>query len=69
MTWNQTLEDREIKSELKFVWWPVRCAISNQIIWLRHAYRVIEIDWRSYWSRRRWHLPTYHITWTLRGRT
>jgi hypothetical protein len=56
--------------QLKFVWWPKRCSLSNRWIWpLSHAYKGTAI-WQGPGPDAVevvWHDDVEHLVWLLKG--
>ncbi len=54
--------------ELKFCWWPQRCEITDQRLWLCLAYRGTAM-WTGPGDpvyEFRYHTPTEHLIWQLK---
>ena len=56
--------------ERKFAWWPVRCSISNKVLWLTFAYRQY-LKWREdmfirYAGTKTWHDVQEHTIYLLK---
>jgi hypothetical protein len=56
--------------QLKFVYWPRRCSLSNQWIWpLSHAYQGTAV-WHGPGTPAvevQWHNGVEHVIWLLKG--
>ena len=67
-TYNNFYENRFLGTTLEFAFFPKRCDISGQLIWLKYGYKLTAM-WTGPGDptfEERWHDKHEHIIWKLR---